>query len=203
VITPNQQLIYLVDDDPEVCGILERTLQSELDVRVVCFIAGHKCLENIKSKACDLLISNISTVGMSGIALLRETKRMFPFLPVIMISDIHNVDIAVKAMKLGAFDFCQKPFDRSELLREVESALSMRSNTIASNSRPLTPAEQTVLGLILESKSTKEIARIRNRSVRTIEDQRQSIMHKLGVDNIIDLVKHVESVHVNHYLKDG
>ena len=197
-----KRLIFLVDDDVEICNVIERTLENALNVNVISFTEGHKCLESIQKEPCDLLISNTSTVGMDGIDLLRKTKRMFPPLPVMIISDVPDVDIAVKAMKLGAFEFCLKPFARSVFLAMVENALSFSSDLRTSNLRALTSTEQIVLRLILESKSTKQIARIRNRSARTIEDQRCAIMHKLGVGNIVDLVKHVELVHFHYFLKD-
>jgi len=203
VTTHNQQVVFLAHEDVEVSGALERAIKNAFDVRVICFIAGQKCLENIKKeKACDLLISSYSTVGMSGIALLRKTKRMFPLLPVVIISDMPDVNVAVRAMKLGALDFFQMPYSQTEFLRVVENALSFSSNVMPSKLHPLTPAEQTVLSLMLESRSTKEIARSRKRSVRTVEDQRQSMMHKLGVDNVIDLVKRFGSAHVCRSLND-
>jgi len=201
MVIRSQPLIFIVDDDVEICNILERTLRSALKVNVISFTEGHKCLESIRNEPCDLLISNTSTVGMDGIDLLRKTKRMFPSLLVIIVSDVPDVDVAVEAMKLRAFDFCLKPFERSAFLAMVESALSFSSDVGSSNLKALTATEQAILQLMLESKSAKEIAKLHDHSTRTTEDQRYSIMQKVGVDNVVDLVKRIELVRFHHFCK--
>ncbi len=97
--------------------------------------------------------------------------------------------MAVKALKMGASDFIEKPLDRQSFLSAVESVLKRNTQTHPLVGKVLSKTEMRVLRLMLDGKSTKEIARLRHRSVRTIEDQRGQIMHKLGVDNLVDLVK--------------
>jgi FixJ family two-component response regulator len=198
----SQQLVFVADDSDEVCKAIERTLTKALGVSISLFTSGHQCLKRIKNEPCDLLISNASTVGMPGIDLLQKAKSLIPPLPVIVISDDYDVEMAVRAMKLGAFDFCHKPFDRAAFLSTVKEALSRASEVFVSEVQALTRTERIVLQLMLESKSTKEIARLRCRSVRTIEDQRYCIMQKLGVNSMIDLVKCVCSVRLPHFLAD-
>ncbi len=200
-MTNQKSVVFLADDDAETCSTLERTLKSSLDVRVVTFSEGKKCLKRIKNDACSLLICNRFTVGMDGIDLLVETKRRFPALPVIVTSAERDVEDAVKAMKMGAFDFLQKPFDRSTFLSTTREALSLSSDLQVATAAELTPTEQTVLSLLLQCKSVKEIARIRRRSVRTIEDQRLAIMQKFGADNPFDLVRHMGAFRFPHYLE--
>jgi DNA-binding NarL/FixJ family response regulator len=139
---------------------------------------------------------------MDGIMLLRKVKEMLPPLPIIVISDVPDTKRAVEAMKLGAHDFLVKPFDQNGFVNTVTSALSATTHVFMSNVDSLTKTEQAILKLILQSKSTKEIARIRSRSTRTIEDHRQSIMQKLGARDIIGLLKRVGNVTLPRFLVD-
>jgi len=188
------QTVFVVDDNEDLCEIIARMLEGAFDVCVSSFTSGHQCLKCIKNEHCDLLISNTSTTGMDGIDLLQKAKRAIPPLPVIIISDESDVTTAVRSMKLGAFDFCGKPFDRTAFLGMVERALLLASSVFVSEVKALSATENKVLQLMLEGKTTKEIARLRCRSVRTIEDQHYCIMKKLGVNNMIELVKRVTAV---------
>jgi FixJ family two-component response regulator len=127
--------------------------------------------------------------GMDGIELLAQVKHIAPWLPVLVITGYGDIPMAVKALKLGASDFIEKPVDRQTLLSTVELLLSKVTPPDTLRGKALTRVEMGVLRLILDGKSNSEIAFLRHRSVRTIEDERCRIMHKLGVDNVVDLVK--------------
>jgi len=126
---------------------------------------------------------------MDGIELLTEAKCIIPLLPVLVITGYGNIPMAVRVMKAGASDFIEKPLDREGFLSTVKSLLKPNISDKPSVRKPLTNTELKVLYLILEGKNNKEIAQLRHRSVRTIEDQRYTIMSKLGADNLIELVK--------------
>jgi len=196
VISDNKQTVFVVDENEELCKILVNMLEREFDVCVRSFTSGYQCLKCIKENSCDLLISSTSTSGMDGIDLLQKAKNAIPPLPVIILSDETDVTLAVRAMKLGAFEFCCKPFDRTAFLSAVDEALLLASSVVVSEMVALSPTEKIVLQFMLDGKSTKEIARIRCRSVRTIEDQHYCIMKKLGVNNMIDLIKRVAIVRI-------
>lgn len=98
--------------------------------------------------------------------------------------------MSVQAVKIGAFDFLEKPVDETRLLGLVESALLKEAELHDPLvGKPLTRTERIVLCLILEGISNKRIAYILERSERTIEVHRSRVMRKLGVDNLVDLVK--------------
>jgi two-component system response regulator FixJ len=185
--------VFFVDDEPGVCKVAGRALE-QLGLKVSCFASGDDCLKALHSKTCDIVVTDLKMPGMSGMDLLTEVKRRLPTLPVLVITGYGDIPLAVKAIRIGALDFIEKPLDRESFLSAVQSALSRKPRHHRSPGRMLTKVETEVLRLIMDGKSTKEIARLRHRSVRTIEDQRASIMRKLSVDNLVDLVKQVADV---------
>jgi FixJ family two-component response regulator len=183
-----KQCIFLVDDEPNVREMVSRTLE-QADLKVRSFARASECLKQLHFQTCDLLITDVKMPEMDGIELLIEIRRIIPPLPVLVITGYGDISLAVKALKAGASDFIEKPLERQSFLLAVQSILKRNTLTHPLVNKVLTKAEVGVLRLILDGKSTKKIARLRYRSVRTIEAQRGSIMHKLGVDNLVDLVK--------------
>ncbi len=190
-----KQRVFVVDDEPHVRNAMCRTLEL-VGYEVTGFGPATDCLAKIRAGRCDLLITDVFLPGMDGMELLSEAKCRMPSLPVLVVTGYGSVEMAVTAMDAGALNFMEKPLDRSSLLATVEAALK-RTNRVGGHVRkPLTNAEIEVLRLILDGKGNKEIARLRHRSVRTIEDQRRCIMHKFGVDNPVDLIREVAIVRI-------
>jgi two-component system response regulator TtrR len=111
-----------------------------------------------------------------------------------MITGYGDIPTAVKAMKAGAADFIEKPLDKKNFVRKIRSILQKNVATHPDLADSLTRNEARILQLIIRGKSNKEIANILHRSERTIEVHRAHLMHKLGVDNVIDLIKRVASM---------
>lgn len=169
--------------------VVAKTL-AKLGVEVMCFARAADCLEEIGSpQMCDLLITDVKMPEMDGIALLTEARRIAPWLPVLVITGYGDVPLAVKAMRIGAADFIEKPLHKETFLRKVESLLRQNALRDPCKGRPLSMAELKVLKLILSGKSNKEIAQLLGRSVRTVEDHRNHIMIKLDAHNVIELVE--------------
>jgi FixJ family two-component response regulator len=118
-----------------------------------------------------------------------KIKHIRPMLPVILITGYGDVPTAVKAMQNGADEFIEKPINRETLIAKVHKVLSYYEGQYPGKVKDLTKTECLVLKLIVEGMSNKEIAHKLYRSTRTIEDHRNHIMHKLGVHNLVDLVK--------------
>jgi two-component system response regulator FixJ len=187
--------IFVVDDDEciraAVCAILQRAKYD-----CVCFPDVASCLDELKAQnrdlaeGCDVLITDVKMPVKDGMDLLQEVRAIFPWIPVIMMTGYGSIPMSVQAVKTGAFDFIEKPVDETKLLGLVESALlkevELHDPLVG---KPLTRTERIVLCLILEGISNKRIAYILERSERTIEVHRSRIMRKLGVDNLVDLVK--------------
>jgi FixJ family two-component response regulator len=127
--------------------------------------------------------------GMDGLTLLRSVKRVAPWVSVMVITGFGDIPMSVRALKLGAVDFVEKPLEREIFLHKVKTILRQDDFIDSPAGQALTKTEKKVLKLILEGRRNKEIAYKLQRALRTVERHRSNIMHKLGVDNIVDLVK--------------
>ncbi|HIJ52030.1 MAG TPA: response regulator transcription factor [Planctomycetes bacterium] len=183
-----KQHIFFVDDEPKIWKAVCRTLE-QLGTKVSCFERATDCLEQLRKRRCDLLITDVKMPEMDGLELLAEVKRILPKLPVLVITGYGDIPMAVKALKKGASDFIEKPFNRQSFLAAVESALKHKAAVEAQALKLLTRVELQVLHLVLQGKTSKEIAALRKRELRTIQDQRASIYRKLKVRNLAELFR--------------
>jgi two-component system response regulator FixJ len=195
--------VYLVDDNQPFRRSLAFLLQSSgIEVRE--FNAASTLLEHLKlpetMNVSGCAISDVCMPGMSGLELLENIKRRHYEVPVIFISAHADVALAVEAMRQGAVDFIEKPFAVEMLLRAIRLAMSShtpRSQPGATLLRgrrdsrlaALTRREHQVLELVVAGKFNKVIADILRISIKTVELHRSSLMAKLGVQTLPDLVK--------------
>ena len=180
--------VFLLDDDPSILKAGSETLEENGFI-VTCFSESHKCLAELQSKKCDLLVAELRMPDMDGIYMLREAKRIKPWMAALIITSYSDVPTAVRAFEAGAVGFIDKPLERDAFLAAVMDALGPMTSSNRFLDQPLTRAEMRVLRLILNAHSSKKIARLLHRSERTIEVHRRHIMGKLGVSNIVDFVK--------------
>jgi len=181
--------IFFLDDEATIREVVRETLEDS-GFRVSCFGNPIECLSRLRSKKCDLLITDLKMPGKDGIELLTDVQHLAPWVPVLMITGYGDIPIAVKAMKAGAADFIEKPLDKKNFVRKIRAILKKYVSTHPDLGRN----EKRILQLILDGMSNKEIANLLHRSARTIEVHRAHLMHKLGVDNLVDLVKRVASM---------
>lgn len=183
-----KQRIFFVDDKSSVRKVVCWTLER-LGAEVSCFASGPDCLRQLRCRRCDLLITDVKMPGMDGLELLTEAKRIAPWLPVLVVTAYGDVPMAVRALKMGASNFIEKPLQMQSFLSIVKSMLQRTTPPHPLLGKPLSRAEMRVLRFILDGKSNKETAQILHRSAKTVEAHRNSIMRKLGVDNVVDLVR--------------
>ncbi|MHA1569270.1 MAG: sigma-54-dependent transcriptional regulator [Alphaproteobacteria bacterium] len=119
----NRQIL-IVDDEPDICQTLGGILEDE-GYRVVSVPSGEKALEVIGNHPPDLVFLDIWMPGMDGLETLEKIKEIAPFLQVIMISGHGNIETAVKATKLGAYDFIEKPLSLSETVLRVNRVMEL------------------------------------------------------------------------------
>ncbi|TVR99861.1 MAG: DNA-binding response regulator [Rhodospirillales bacterium] len=144
------------------------------------------------------LLLDLQMPGMSGLQLLERLATRGDARPVIVLTGHADVPTAVRAMKAGAADFIQKPFQIPELLERIRQSLALDAQWrrwkleaahILDRMNTLSPREREVLDLIVEGQSTREIAEALGLKTRTVDLHRHSVMHKMGARSSVDLVR--------------
>ncbi|MFL6573139.1 MAG: response regulator transcription factor [Burkholderiales bacterium] len=186
--------VYIVDDDNAVRSALKLLFRTaQLDVEA--FSSADAFLEDadLTRRCCVLL--DIRMPGMTGSALHEELRRRSYRVPVIFITGHGDIPMAVDAMKKGAFDFIEKPFDDEQLLSQVRAALESFDAAEVEKAEPSAPLEllssrqREVLQRVLDGKPSRQIAEELAISVKTVEFHRARIMQKLGVKTAAELFR--------------
>ncbi len=192
-----QPTIFVVDDDEAMRDSIHWLLESvNLETRMFAGASDFVASCNPDDEGCLLL--DIRMPGMSGMELLESLKYSGITLPVIIITGHGDVPMAVRALKHGAFDFIQKPFNAQELLDRVNSALEMdRKNRQRSSEierrrayfATLTEREAEVVELLVAGNSSKVIAQKLQISPKTVDIHRANIMRKLNVGSVVEIAQ--------------
>ncbi|MDL2268781.1 sigma-54 dependent transcriptional regulator [Desulfosarcina sp. OttesenSCG-928-A07] len=127
--------LLIVDDEPDMLVLLKRSLTLDLGCEIDVAPSGEAALEMIRSGSYDLVLADIKMPGISGIHLLEQIKAEYDDqITVVMMTAYGHIDMAVEAMKHGAYDFVTKPFDHDALVMRLEKALE-RSHLLRENER--------------------------------------------------------------------
>jgi DNA-binding NtrC family response regulator len=126
--------ILIVDDEPDMLGLLKRSLDPDLGCRVITAASAEEALKQLAESAFDLVLADIRMPGMDGLELLEIVKRKNPDQTVVMMTAFGEIDTAVGAIRSGAYDFITKPFEHDALVLRLEKALE-RSTLIRENQR--------------------------------------------------------------------
>ncbi|MDI6451556.1 response regulator transcription factor [Anaerobaca lacustris] len=180
--------VFYADGEKRCAGIV-RAILGQLDVQVTPFRSAAECLDCLRSRPCQLLISNARRPGVEGLELLLGARRIRPSVPVIVLVDHGDIEAAVCMMKAGAADCLERPPETGSLVSAMEAALQELVRRDSLLKRPLSPVKQQVLDLVLQGCTNREIALRLHRSARTIEVHRSHILHGLEGAGIVDLVK--------------
>jgi FixJ family two-component response regulator len=195
-----EQTIYVVDDEPAVRDALAVVFEME-GFAVTGYESGDAFLEAAKSHPPACVFLDVHMPGRSGLDILKALNADHYPAPIFIISGQGDIPMAVTAIKYGAFDFIEKPFDAGQIVDRVREALAAQARRDAGESHAagvaadfpgrdlLTPRELEVLGQITAGASNKEAGRHLGISPRTIEVHRARIMEKLGARNAADLVR--------------
>jgi two-component system response regulator FixJ len=190
-------VVHVVDDDGAVRDSLAFLLGSAgLAVRTYASAAAFLDAMPIAGPGC--VLTDVRMPDMDGLTLQRRLADLGSALPVIVMTGHGDVPIAVAALKTGAVDFLEKPFDDDRLIEVVREALaaSLQAQRAADEIRgivarmeTLTPRERDVLDGLLAGRSNKEIAQELGSSPRTVEVHRARVMDKMGVHSVAELVR--------------
>ncbi len=126
--------LLVVDDELDMLQLLKRSLEPDLNCRVETASSGEMALQTLAERAFDLVLADIKMPGMDGMKLLELIKKDSPDLTVVMTTAYGHIEMAVEAMKRGAYDFITKPFDHEALVLRIEKALE-RSSLLKENIR--------------------------------------------------------------------
>ncbi len=143
---PEKQQVLIVDDEPNLRKILSAQLSRD-GYDVLTAEDGEQGLQMLKDHHIDLVITDLKMPKVDGMGLLREALREDSELPVVMITAHGTVDTAVEALKIGAFDYLTKPFDKDEVRQIVAKALKARQ-LAGTEARPASKTEETRFGII-------------------------------------------------------
>jgi two-component system response regulator FixJ len=189
--------VHVIDDDDALRDSLTFLLRTaRLDVQS--YPSAAAFLEALPQANLSCVITDVRMPGMSGIDLLRRLRERKISVPVIVITGHGDIPLAVEAMKIGATDFLEKPFDDEVLIASVKAALRQKEGEekrhgeraeIESRLAALSNRERDVLDGLVAGRANKQIAYDLGISPRTVEIYRANLMSKMKAGSLSDLVR--------------
>jgi len=192
----NDPIVFIVDDDEAVRQSTAWLIES-IGLKVTKFTCADEFLENYNNEP-GCIVMDVRMPGMSGLEAQEEMTNRKIGLPLIFITGHGDVPMAVRALKRGAFDFIEKPFNDQLLLDAVQRGLKKNSEaresfveneSIDKRISSLTPREHEVMLRVTEGKPNKVIAHELNVSIKTVEVHRARMMEKMEASSVAELVK--------------
>ena len=193
----NQKTVCVIDDDDAVRDSLQALLGVS-GAHVETFPNARSFLEAYQPENISCALIDVRMPGIDGIELLELLVKRGNLPPIVIITGHGEVEMAVRAMKIGAFDFIEKPFEPDALIERVNAAIRWGEANDAEQQKvseakahlaPLTPREMDVLECLLAGLSNKAIAAKIDLSPRTVEVHRAHIMEKTKVESLSHLVR--------------
>lgn len=195
-----QLVVYVIDDDTSVRKSMERLIRSE-GLAVETFASARDFLAGNPPDVPSCLLLDIEMPEITGLELQEKLTALNISIPIIFITGFGNVQKSVQAMKAGAFDFLEKPFDAATLFEAIHRAINhdiqvRKQNhemvAIKKRSESLTNREREVFKLVVTGMLNKQIASQLCITEKTIKVHRARIMQKMGVQSLAELVRLAE-----------
>ena len=190
--------IALIDDDAAVLDSL-RLYFARNELKTSCFNTAEEFLAAVDHAAqFDCVVSDVRMPGVSGLDLVAHLNARGFVRPIILITGHGDIDMAVAAIKIGAFDFIEKPFDENRLLASIRNAVEQgRAQTsdaaeldqLQSRFNSLSLRQRQVMELAVAGLSSKEIGKRLKISSKTVENHRAWVMERVGARNLAELVR--------------
>jgi FixJ family two-component response regulator len=193
----DEQTVFVVDDDAAVRDSLSWLIKS-VGLKVETFGSAHEFLEKLNPRRQGVVVLDVRMPGMSGLELQEKLVSDSITLPVIIVTGHGDVPMAVRAVKSGAFDFIEKPFNDQVLLDRIQQAMKRQVETrkveeqradVAGRLNTLTPREKEVLEMVVSGNPNKVIAAQLGISCRTVEIHRGRVMEKMRASSLSELVR--------------
>ena len=201
-MTDTDPIVFIVDDDDSVRKALTRLIKS-VDLNVETFASADDFLKRDSHNGPACLVLDIRMPGLSGLDLQDELVAAGRTLPIIFISAHGTIPLTVRAMKAGAVDFIEKPFEDQTLLDAINQSLKKDRQAkleqaevreIQRRVDSLTPREREVFALVVSGKLNKQIAFELGTTERTIKAHRARVMKKMQAKSLADLIRLAEKV---------
>ena len=196
-----RQKVYIIDDDDAVRDSI-KALMDSVGLAAETFSSAKEFLDQYSQEMIGCIVSDVRMARMSGLMLQKQLNERGGNLPLIFITGHGDVQMAVQALKEGAFDFIQKPFQMDGLLDCINQALEENlRNDIRKHEQEqfmgrvklLTKRECEVLDLLVDGKSSKQISRELHISPRTVDVHRQNILNKFELNSAAELISHLSN----------
>ena len=194
---PFEATVHVIDDDEALRDSLTFLLRTaRLDVQS--YPSATAFLEALPEANLSCVITDVRMPGMSGIDLLRRLRERKISVPVIVITGHGDIPLAVEAMRIGAIDFLEKPFDDEVLIASVKAALRQKEGEVKRHGEraeiegrlaALSNRERDVLSGLVAGRANKQIAFDLGISPRTVEIYRANLMSKMQAGSLSDLVR--------------
>lgn len=188
--------VFVVDDDEGLRNAIEFLLETA-GLTAKTFANGQAFLEYYRPEMRGCLLLDIRMPDISGLDFQEKIREMQIRLPVILLSAHGTISLAVRAMRDGAFDFIEKPFDDEFLLKRIREAISLDMDQRADDQKlqearaqlvTLTAREKEVMAYVVAGKLNKQIAAELGISAKTVENHRARVMEKMGIKGLAELV---------------
>jgi FixJ family two-component response regulator len=199
-MSEEKPIVFIVDDDPSIRSLLSKLIRS-VGLRVEAFASSREFLTQLPPSGPACLILDVRMPGLSGLDLQERLVQLGLEIPIIFITGFGNVPQSVRAMKAGAVDFLQKPFENQTLLDAVHRALERdrsarrlqeENREVEARIATLTPREYEVFTLVATGLANKQVADELGLSEKTVKIHRGHVMQKMGARTFADLVRMAE-----------
>ncbi len=194
-----KQHVYVVDDDSSVRNLISFAVRTT-GLSVKCFASAEAFLANYIPHAGGCVVLELKLPGKCGLELQKILAARGIEIPIVFLTRNVDVPMTVQAMRRGAVDVIEKPFDGNRLLHSIQLALEKdrlsgqnkkQRETLAENLEFLTEREKEVMELLIVGQHTKKIARTLGIAARTVDNHRAAVFQKMQVDNAVSLTRFV------------
>lgn len=192
-----EAIIYVVDDDQQARKAVQ-TLVRAMGVKAEGFESAEEFLSDYNGHRPACLVTDVRMLGMSGLELQERLNQMGVTMSVVVLTAFASTPTTVRAMRNGALTLMEKPCDDDELWDAIRTGLAAdvqnyemerRRDSILQKLELLTPKERQVLEYIVAGDANKVVARKLDVSIRTVENHRHKIFHKMNADSLAELVR--------------
>ena len=192
-------IVYIVDDDPQVCESLSLMVRSA-GFSAETYLSAEAFLDGFHDapEAPKCMVLDVRMPGLSGLGLQQVLSAQGGGMPIIMISGCADIPMAVQAMNAGAMDFLEKPFSRHALLARIQEAIdhdakrqhqTARSAELAARVEKLSARQREVFDRLVDGKHSKQIAGELGIGEKTVAKHRAGALEKMQVNSVVELVR--------------